>query len=39
MNDIFNDNDLRKKIIAKGYENVKRFSWNESAKKIVELIS
>lgn len=37
MNDVFNNENLRANLIAKGYENVKRFSWNESAKKIVEI--
>lgn len=36
---IYNDNNLRTSLIIKGYENVKRFSWDESAKKIIELIS
>ena len=39
MNSIYNDNYLRTSLIIKGYENVKRFSWDESTNKIIELIS
>jgi len=29
---------LRKELIQKGFENIKRFSWEKSAKKIIEII-
>jgi glycosyltransferase involved in cell wall biosynthesis len=32
------DDDLRKELIAKGFLNIKRFSWDSSAKKIWEAI-
>lgn len=39
MYDIATDETLRQKLIRKGYENVKRFSWEDSAKKIAELLN
>jgi glycosyltransferase involved in cell wall biosynthesis len=38
MNLIYHDNELRTKLIEKGYENAKRFSWDDSAKRIYELV-
>jgi len=32
------DENLQKELIKKGFENIKRFSWEESAKKIISLI-
>ncbi len=32
------DAELRKELIRKGYENVKRFSWEKSAKKMANII-
>jgi glycosyltransferase involved in cell wall biosynthesis len=34
---ICEDPALRKSLIAKGYENIKRFSWTESARKTLEV--
>ncbi len=36
---VLTDESLRQALIKKGFENVKRFSWQESAKKIIEVIS
>lgn len=33
------DENLRKELIAKGYENIKRFSWDDSAKKFHDIIT
>jgi glycosyltransferase involved in cell wall biosynthesis len=33
------DTDLYQELITKGYENIKRFSWAESAKKVNDIIS
>lgn len=38
MTEIVNNNDLRESLIKKGFENVKRFSWDASAKKLVDMI-
>ena len=38
MAKIVSDNDLRNSLIEKGYQNMKRFSWEVSAKKIADLI-
>ena len=35
---VLTDSDLRSELIAKGYENIKRFSWDESAKKFHDII-
>ncbi len=35
---VLTDSELRKDLIAKGYENIKRFSWDESAKKLHDII-
>lgn len=34
---IARDKDLRNQLIEKGYENLKRFSWEKSAKKLLEI--
>jgi len=36
--DLLSDNNLRDDIIKKGYENVRRFSWEECAEKIANVI-
>ncbi|MBR0257507.1 MAG: glycosyltransferase family 4 protein [Synergistaceae bacterium] len=33
------DENLRRELVAKGYENVKRFSWDESARKFHDIIT
>lgn len=38
MDRIIEDKELRDTLIEKGYQNVKRFSWKVSAKKIAQLI-
>ena len=35
---VLTDEDLRKGLIAKGYENIKRFSWDKSAQKLHDII-
>jgi len=35
---IISDEDLKKDLIAKGLENVKRFSWDKCAKEIVKIL-
>jgi len=35
---LVNDEGLREELRLKGFENVKRFSWKKSAKKIIEII-
>jgi len=35
---LVNDEDLREKLIQIGFENIKRFSWEKSAKKIIEIM-
>lgn len=36
---IVSDNDLRQTLIEKGYENVKRFTWEKCVRKIFHLIT
>ncbi len=36
---VLTDENLRQTLIKKGFENVKRFSWESSAKKIVKVIN
>jgi len=36
--DLIEDEKLKKVLIQKGFENIKRFSWEESAKKIIKII-
>lgn len=35
---VLNDENLQNELRAKGFENIKRFSWEESARKIIEVI-
>ncbi len=35
---VLDDDNLRSKIIRNGFENVKRFSWEKSAKQLLEII-
>ncbi len=35
---VLTDENLRQTLIKKGFENVKRFSWENSAKKIIEIV-
>lgn len=35
---ILNDDEFRNDLIQKGYENVKRFSWEESSEKILKIL-
>ena len=35
---LINDEDLQNNFIQKGFENIKRFSWEKSSKKIIEII-
>jgi len=37
INEILSDDDLRKKMIAKGYEQVKKFSWEKCAREMLEI--
>lgn len=36
---VLSDSDLRENLIKKGYENAKRFNWDECAKKILEILN
>ncbi|GAB4031142.1 MAG: hypothetical protein Fur0012_08070 [Elusimicrobiota bacterium] len=36
---VLNDENLRQDLIRKGFENVKRFSWEKSAQKIIEILN
>ncbi|HUT22068.1 MAG TPA: glycosyltransferase family 1 protein [Candidatus Bipolaricaulota bacterium] len=38
MNKIDADENLRKELIAKGFENIKRFSWEKCARETLEVI-
>lgn len=35
---VLSDSDLRENLIKKGYENIKRFNWDECVKKILEIL-
>ena len=35
---VLNDENLKNELKTKGFENIKRFSWEQSAKKIIEVI-
>jgi len=35
---VLSDEKLREDLIKKGFENIKRFSWEESARKIIQII-
>ncbi len=39
INEVISSESLRKKLILKGYENAKRFSWNTFTKKHLELFN
>lgn len=36
---VSNDNDLREQLIKSGYENIKRYSWSDSASKLLSIIN
>ena len=36
---VLNDKNLQNELRTKGFENIKRFSWEESAQKIINLIN
>lgn len=36
---VSNDSDLRKQLIKSGYENIKRYSWSDSASKLLSIIN
>ena len=38
INKIFNDDDLRNKMIEKGFENVERFSWEKCVRETVGVL-
>lgn len=38
MSLLLNDEDLRQSLIKKSFENIKRFSWQKTAKQVYELI-
>ncbi|MDF1498460.1 MAG: glycosyltransferase family 1 protein [Patescibacteria group bacterium] len=38
MSKIFNDDDLRNKMIEKGFENVKKFSWGKCARETMDVL-
>ena len=35
---LLENENLRQELIQKGFKNIKRFSWEKSAKKIIEII-
>jgi len=35
---VLNDNKLQEELITKGFENIKRFSWEKSAQEIIKVI-
>ena len=35
---VLNNENLQNDLKIKGFENIKRFSWEESARKIIEVI-
>jgi hypothetical protein len=37
MEKIAFDENLRENLVKKGFENIKRFSWKKSAKKILNI--
>lgn len=39
MNQILSDNELRETLIKRGFENVKRFSWQKTAEETLRLFS
>jgi glycosyltransferase involved in cell wall biosynthesis len=38
MEDIMQESELRLQLIRKGYENIKRFSWELSAEKMIQVV-
>jgi len=38
MNKVFSDDALRKKMIEKGFENIKKFSWKKCARETMEIL-
>lgn len=38
MESLYKDETLRNMLVKKGYQNIKRFAWDSSAKKIVNII-
>nr|WP_321970031.1 glycosyltransferase family 1 protein [Serratia marcescens] len=38
MEDILRENELRLQLIRKGHENIKRFSWELSAEKLIQIV-
>jgi len=39
MNLLVSDNDLRKSLQVKGYEQAKKYSWEKSARKVLDLVN
>ncbi len=39
LSEILKDKKLQKGLIRKGFQNIKRFNWNKSAKKLVQIYS
>jgi glycosyltransferase involved in cell wall biosynthesis len=37
INRVLNDNDLQHRLIQAGLKNVERFSWEESARKVLDV--
>ncbi len=38
MNKVFSDADLREEMVKKGFENVKRFSWEKCARETIDVL-
>ncbi|MCK5085496.1 glycosyltransferase, partial [Candidatus Parcubacteria bacterium] len=38
INKVFSNNDLKEKIIKKGFENVKKFSWEKCVKETMDML-
>ena len=38
MRNILENDSLSKQLVSRGYQNVERFSWKESAKKLNEIV-
>jgi glycosyltransferase involved in cell wall biosynthesis len=38
INKVFGDDDLKNKMIKKGFENMKRFSWEKCARETMEVL-
>lgn len=39
MAGVLTDNALRSELVAKGYENIKRFTWDDAARKLHDIIT